>query len=59
MKAEMEKAPVENQGIDVTSETEEERLLLEGLWTGNASALMLTRNDDRSVTLTFAPIKER
>jgi len=58
MKAEIEGIPSENRGIDVTSETDEEKQLLESLWTRSAAAVMFTRNDWGFVTLTIGPTKE-
>jgi len=58
MKAEIEQIPFNNRGIDVTSETPEERQHLEELWNRKAAAVVLKRNDDTSVTLTIAPIAE-
>lgn len=49
--------PSGNQGIDVTSESAEERIFLEAMWSGSAGAVMFTRNKDGSVTLTIAPTK--
>lgn len=64
MKAEIEdipatilKLPYENRGIVVTSETEEEKQYLEKMWNRSAAAVMLTRNDNGAVTLTFGPTK--
>jgi len=57
MKAETENIPFENRGIEVTSETEEEKQHLESLWSRSAAAVMLTRNDNGTVTLTFGPLK--
>ena len=58
MRAEIENILVENQGVDVTSETEEEKRHLEGIWARSAAAVVLTRNKDGNVTLTIAPTKE-
>lgn len=55
MKAQIEKAPVENVGVEITSETSAERTLLEGLWSRHAAPVMFTRNGDGSVTLTIGP----
>jgi len=58
MKVKIEEIPVENRGIDVTSESEEEREHLEELWARRARVVALTRNGAGTVTLTFAPPKE-
>ena len=59
MKAKIEQLPsVENRGIEVTSETVEEKQHLENLWTRRVAAVMLSRNDGGSVTITFGPTKE-
>ena len=57
MKAEMEKGQGENRGIDVISETEDERQRLESLWTGRAAVLVFTRSGN-SVTLTIGPAEK-
>lgn len=57
MKAEIEDIPFENRGIEVTSESEEERQHLETMWSRSAAAVVFTRNNDRSVTLTIGPVK--
>lgn len=57
MKVEIEDIPFENRGIEVTSETEDEKAHLESLWSRSAAAVMFTRNDG-SVTLTIGPTKE-
>jgi len=58
MKAEIETIPVENRGIEVTSETEEEKQHLESLWTRSAAAITFTRHDDGSVTMVIGPTRE-
>ncbi|MBA7468389.1 hypothetical protein ES707_03637 [subsurface metagenome] len=55
MRAEIEDIPFENRGIEVTSESEEERQHLETMWSRSAASVMLTRNDNGSVALTIAP----
>lgn len=55
MKAVIEDIPFENRGIEVTSESEEERQHLETMWSRGAAAVMLARNDNGSVALTIAP----
>ena len=57
MKAEIETIPVENKGIEITSENEEEKQFLESLWTNGAAALAFTRNDDKSVTMVIGPTR--
>jgi len=58
MKAEIEQIPFKNRGIDVTSETPEERQHLEQLFNRKVAAVVLSRNEDSSVTLTFGPVAE-
>ena len=58
MKVEIEDRLFENRGIEVTSENDEEKLHLENLWNRSAAAVMLTRNDNGSVTIVFGPTKE-
>jgi len=58
MKAKIEQLPSVNRGIEVTSETDEEKQHLENLWTRRAAAVVLSRNDGGSVTITFGPTDE-
>ena len=58
MKAEIEQIPFKNRGVEVTSETPEERQHLEDLWNKKAAAVVFTRNDNTSVTLTIGPVAE-
>ena len=58
MKAEIEDIPSENRGVEVTSESWEEKMNLEGLWARSPAAVMFTRNNDGSVTIVFGPTKE-
>lgn len=64
MKAEIEdipkevcRLPYENRGIVVTSESEGERQFLETMWSRSAAAVVFTRNNNGSVTLTIGPTK--
>lgn len=57
MKAEIEGIPFESRGIEVTSESEEERQHLETMWSRSAAAVVFTRNNDGSATLTIGPVK--
>jgi hypothetical protein len=64
VKAEIEDIPKEvcrlpygNRGIEVTSESEEERKLLETMWSRSPAAVVFTRNNDGSVTLIIGPTK--
>ena len=57
VKAEIENIDTLNRGIDVTSESKEERMLLETIWCRSAGAVMYARNSDGSVTLTIGPTK--
>jgi len=58
MKVEREsELPFRDRGIDVISESEDERIFLETMWSGSAGAVMFTRNKNGSVTLTIAPTK--
>ncbi len=57
VKVAIEDIPFENRGIEVTSETEDEKAHLETMWSRSAAAVMLARNDDGSVTLTIGPTK--
>ncbi len=58
MKVSIEDIPSKNRGISVLSETDEEKAHLESLWSRSAAAVMFTRHNDESVTLTIGPTKE-
>ncbi len=57
MKAKIEDIHTLNRGVDITSESEEERMLLQTIWCRSAGAVMYARNNDGSVTLTIGPTK--
>jgi len=57
VKAEIENVDTQNRGVDVTSESDDERIFLETMWSRSAGAVMLSRNNDGSVTLTIGPTK--
>ncbi len=57
MKAKIEDIDTQNRGVDITSESEEERIFLETIWLRSVCAVMFTRNYGGSVTLTIGPTK--
>ena len=57
MKAEIEDLPLENRGIDVTSENDAEKEFLESLWSRSPAAVMFSRHANGSVTITIGPAR--
>ncbi len=55
MKAKLENDPLLlNRGVEIESETDEEKQVLLQLWYGHGGPAALTRNDDGTVTLVIA-----
>jgi len=55
MKAILEPAMLKNRGVSLTSETEEEKQVLENIWNQNGRPVMLTRLGDGQVEICLAP----
>lgn len=55
MKAKIETTPVKFRGIEIESESEEEKEVLETLWAYNDGLATLTRLDNGNVQLVIAP----
>ena len=55
MKAKLENIPVQNRGVEIESETEEEKTVLETIWNTHGGLAMLTRKDDGNIQLVIAP----
>ena len=55
MKAELESKEINNRGVILTSETEEEKQMLTKLWNQKAAPAMLTRSDDGQMEIIIAP----
>ncbi len=58
MKAKLETIPVKGRGVEIESETEEEKQILEQIWNTHGGLAMLTREDDGMVQLVVAPTVE-
>ena len=58
MKAKVETIPTKGRGVEIESETEEEKQLLEDIWNTHGGLAVLTRKDDGQVTLVVAPTVE-
>ena len=58
MKARLETIPVKGRGVEIESETEEERQILEQLWNTHGGLAMLNRKQDGMVQLVIAPTIE-
>ncbi|KKN11988.1 hypothetical protein LCGC14_1021010 [marine sediment metagenome] len=58
MKATLETIPVHGIGVEIESETREERRVLERIWNTGGGPAVLVRQDDGNVTLVVAPTVE-
>ena len=58
MKAKLEEIPVKGRGVELESETKEEKQALEEIWNTHGGLAMLSRKDDGNVQLVVAPIVE-
>jgi len=58
LKAKVETIPVEGRGVEIESETEEEKQILENIWNTHGGLAMLTRQDDGQIALVVAPTVE-
>ena len=55
MKAKLENIPVQNSGIEIESETEEEKQVLENIWNTHGGLAVLSREEDGTIQLVVAP----
>ena len=58
MKARLETIPVKGRGIEIETETEEEKQVLEQMWNNHGGLAMLTRTPDGNIQLVVAPTVE-
>jgi len=58
MKAKLEDVPVEARGVELESETDEEKQVLENIWNTHGGLAVLTRTEDGNVQLIVAPSLE-
>jgi len=58
MKAKLENIPVQNSGIEIESETEEEKAVLESIFNTHGGPAVLSRIDDGNVQLVIVPTVE-
>ena len=58
MKARLEDIPVKGRGVEIQSETEEEKQVIENIWNTHGGLAALTREDDGSIKLVVAPTVE-
>jgi len=54
----VETIPVKGRGVEIESETEEEKQVLENIWNTHGGLAVLTRKDDGSIQLVVAPTVE-
>ena len=58
MKAKLETIPVKGRGVEIESETEEEKQVLENIWNNHGGLAVLARIEDGMVQLVVAPTVE-
>ena len=58
MKAKLETQPFQVKGVELTSENDTEKLMLERLWSEHGRPVELTRNQDGSRTIVITPSPE-
>ena len=58
MKAKLEDIPVKARGVEIESETEEEKQMLENIWNTHGGLVVLSRKEDGNVQLVVAPSLE-
>ena len=58
MKAKLETIPVKGRGIEIESETEEEKQIIEQIWRTGGGIASLTKKEDGMVKLVVAPAVE-
>jgi len=58
VKVKLETIPVKGRGVEIESETEEEKQVLKQIWNTHGGLAMLTRKDDGNVQLVVAPTVE-
>ena len=55
MKAKVETIPVKGRGVEIESETEEEKQILESIWNSHGGLAALARIEGGQVQLVVAP----
>ena len=55
MKVELESESITYRGVSITSETSEEKRILENLWIGHGQVAMIARMPDGNIVVTVAP----
>jgi len=58
MKAKLEDIPVKARGVEIESETEEEKRMLENIWNTHGGLAVLSRKEDGNIQLVVAPSLE-
>lgn len=58
MKAKLETIPVKARGVEIESETDDERQILEDIWNTHGGLASMTRTNDGNIQLVVAPTVE-
>lgn len=59
MKAKVETIPVQARGVEIESETEEEKQILENIWNTHGGLASLERTPEGNVKLVVVPMVEK
>jgi len=58
MKAKLETIPVKRRGVEIESETEEERQMLDNIWNTHGGLVSRARTENGNIQLVVAPSAE-
>ena len=58
MKAKLETIPVKRRGVEIESETEEERQMLDNIWNTHGGLVSWARTENGNILLVVAPSAE-
>ena len=58
MKVKIETIPVKCRGVEIESETEEEKLILQNIWNTNGRRVLMARKPGGNIQLVIAPSPE-
>ena len=59
MKAKIENIPVQARGVEIESETEEEKQLLKNIWNTHGGLASMARTENGNIQLVVAPMVEK
>ena len=59
MKTKVETIPVQARGVEIESETEEEKQILENIWNTHGGLASMARTENGNIQLVVAPMVEK